>query len=93
MHIAGERVSIPQDVPDAVDLLHRIVGRADHARADKNAKHFFPAVIVQKDPNRFLGTQCAAADIGIFTQRTVLAVVYADIAQKDLEDARFAATG
>jgi len=68
------------------DLLHSEVCTAHDAGAEEEALNVVPLVEIESEGDDFLGGETGAPDIAGASVDTVVAVVEADVGQKDLQE-------
>jgi len=93
MDIAAEIAAIAKNPSNAVQPLHRRIGRAEDAGGEKQAKNLAAAKIIKKGVYGFFLAERASADILVGPQWAVFAVIGANIGNEGFEKNTRAAVG
>ena len=93
MDVAAEIVLLTQRAGDAHELLHRVVGIANHAGAEKQAFDVVAAVEVERQLHHLFDAEARARRIAGAPVDAVQAVVDAEVGEQDLQQRDAAAVG
>lgn len=85
VNVATEVVFLAQQARHTDQLFHGVVGRADDARAEKQAADAVAPVEIQGQAHHFLGAEARTRDVAGAAVDAVLAVIQAEVCQQHLE--------